>query len=58
MDGRYTYVTDPGVVTTSVVAGTCSCLTKSYLQDGAVVFADQCTHESATAAPAAAAPNG
>ena len=38
--------------------GTCSCLTKSYLQDGTVVFADQCTNESATAAPAAAAPNG
>ena len=55
---RYTYVTDPGVVTTSAVTGTCSCLTKSYLQDGTVVFSDQCTHESATAAPAAAAPNG
>ncbi len=58
VDGRYTYVTDPGVVTTPAVAGTCSCLTKNYLQDGSVVFADQCTHESATAAPAAAAPNG
>lgn len=58
VDGRYTYVPGPSVVTTSAVAGTCSCLTKSYLQDGTVVFADQCTNESATAAPAAAAPNG
>ena len=58
VDGRYTYVTGPGAVTTSAVGGTCSCLTKSYLQDGTVVFADQCTHESATAAPATAAPNG
>jgi hypothetical protein len=58
VDGRYTYVTGPGVVTTSAVGGTCSCLTKSYLQDGTVVFTDQCTNESATAAPATATPNG
>jgi hypothetical protein len=31
---------------------TCTCLTKTYLQDGTVVFADQCTKESAAASPA------
>jgi hypothetical protein len=30
----------------------CNCLTKSYTQDGSVVFADNCTKETAMAAPA------
>ena len=30
----------------------CNCLTKSYMQDGSVVFADNCTKETAMAAPA------
>jgi hypothetical protein len=30
----------------------CTCLTKSYAQDGSVMFADNCTKESAVAAPA------
>jgi hypothetical protein len=29
----------------------CTCLTKSYAQDGSVMFADNCTKESAVAAP-------
>jgi hypothetical protein len=29
----------------------CTCLTKSYAQDGSVLFADNCTKESAVAAP-------
>ena len=30
-------------------AGPCTCLTKTYTQDGSVVFADLCTKESASA---------
>jgi hypothetical protein len=30
----------------------CTCLTKSYTQDGSVMFADNCTKETAMAAPA------
>ncbi len=36
-------------------AGPCTCLTKTYTQDGLVVFADVCTKESATA-PVGGAP--
>jgi hypothetical protein len=32
--------------------GNCNCLTKSYMQDGTVVFADVCTKETAMALPA------
>jgi hypothetical protein len=32
-------------------AAPCTCLTKSYMQDGSVVFADNCTKEQAMAAP-------
>lgn len=32
--------------------GPCTCLTKSYLQDGSVLFQDACTKESALATPA------
>jgi hypothetical protein len=42
------------------VAGPCTCLTKTYTQDGLVVFADVCTKEAASArvdgGPAAATP--
>jgi hypothetical protein len=31
--------------------GPCTCLTKSYLQDGSVLFQDACTKESALATP-------
>jgi hypothetical protein len=57
-DGRWVYsegydsgYTEPvAAVTTPVSApGSCSCLTKSYTQDGMVVFADLCTKESAAA---------
>jgi hypothetical protein len=33
-----------------------NCLSKSYLQDGTVVFTDNCTNETATSAPAQDAP--
>jgi hypothetical protein len=32
----------------------CNCLSKSYAPDGTVVFADNCSKETATAAPAGA----
>jgi hypothetical protein len=42
------------------VSGPCTCLTKTYTQDGLVVFADVCTKEAASArvdsGPAAATP--
>jgi hypothetical protein len=38
--------------TTGTAAGTCNCLTKSYLEDGTVVFKDLCTQESAMNGPA------
>jgi hypothetical protein len=34
------------------VSQSCNCLTKSYMQDGSVVFTDVCTKEAAMAAPA------
>src|SRR5262249_27167809 len=48
-----------GVVSTGVIASapvaapapTCTCLTKTYLQDGSVLFKDVCTRESAVAMP-------
>ena len=47
-----------GVVATGVVASTpvaaaapCTCLTKTYLQDGSVLFKDVCTTETAIATP-------
>jgi hypothetical protein len=33
---------------------TCNCLTKSYMPDGTVVFADNCSKETASAAPGGA----
>jgi hypothetical protein len=51
------------VVATSVVrpysvapTGTCNCLTKSYTQEGAVVFKDVCTNEMAMNPPVSPAP--
>ncbi len=43
---------------TPVSGGTCSCLSKTYLEDGTVVFTDRCTHESAAAAPVPPSPRG
>jgi hypothetical protein len=47
---------DAGV--TAPAPATCNCLTKNYMPDGTVVFADQCTKESAAAAPIPPAPRG
>jgi hypothetical protein len=58
---RHPYWIAP-VVATGVAAATyaatptCNCLTKSYTQDGAVVFKDLCTKEMAMNPPADAAP--
>ena len=38
----------PGPVA-APVAGPCTCLTKTYTQEGLVVFADVCTKEAASA---------
>jgi len=45
-----------GVATTYAATPTCNCLTKSYTQDGAVVFKDLCTKEMAMNPPQAPAP--
>jgi hypothetical protein len=37
-------------------APVCTCLTKQYMDNGAVVFTDTCTNESAIAMPPAGAP--
>jgi hypothetical protein len=37
------------------VASTCTCLVKEYLPNGAVLFRDVCTNESAVNPPAQAA---
>ena len=47
-DGMVEPVVAPGV-TPLATPGPCTCLTKSYTQDGLVVFADLCTKESAAA---------
>jgi hypothetical protein len=48
VDGGYD---EPGDVAQPVVSapGPCTCLTKTYTQDGLVVFADVCTKEAASA---------
>ncbi len=45
------YVAPAYVTSAPAPVATCptNCLTKQYLQDGSVVFTDQCTSESATA---------
>jgi len=51
-DGRWVVIEEPlvgGVAEPAPVPGPCTCLTKSYTQDGLVVFADLCTKESASA---------
>ena len=50
------YATAPAYVTPArpVVSSDCSCLSKSYLPDGTVVFADNCSKETASAAPGGA----
>ena len=53
-DGRWfygDYGVDGGYVDPAPVAtpGPCTCLTKTYTQDGLVVFADVCTKEAASA---------
>lgn len=47
-DGGYDGVVDEPVVATPA-PGPCTCLTKTYTQDGLVVFADVCTKEAASA---------
>jgi hypothetical protein len=53
---HYGVVYDPPTVVSAPVATQapppCNCLTKQYLQDGSVLFADLCTKEQATATPA------
>lgn len=39
-------------------AGTCTCLVKEYLDDGAIRFTDTCTKETAIAVPSVPAPRG
>jgi hypothetical protein len=48
-----TVVTGPAAAVSgpAPVNGPCSCLTKTYLSDGSVQFADVCTKESAIATP-------
>jgi hypothetical protein len=41
-----------GYAPAPVAAGPCTCLTKTYLQDGSVLFKDVCTTEAAVANPA------
>jgi hypothetical protein len=53
-DGRWAYVdgdggVDGGYVAPVATPGPCTCLTKTYTQDGLVVFADVCTKEAASA---------
>jgi hypothetical protein len=50
---RYYPVSYP--VVTRPVASTCTCLVKEYLPNGAVLFRDVCTNESAMNPPAQAA---
>lgn len=42
-------VVAPAVTAVPAVANPCNCLTKAYAQDGAVVFTDICTKETASA---------
>jgi ABC-type Zn2+ transport system substrate-binding protein/surface adhesin len=41
-----------GVATYAATTGSCNCLTKSYLENGTVVFKDLCTQEMAMNPPA------
>ena len=57
--GYSTSYVAPTYATSAPAVATCpsNCLKKQYLEDGSVVFTDQCTNESATA-PATAGSNG
>lgn len=46
-----TRVSAPVTTVSSAPTAPCNCLTKSYLQDGSVLFKDICTKESALATP-------
>ena len=48
-DGGVDGVVDSGYVAPVATPGPCTCLTKTYTQDGLVVFADVCTKEAASA---------
>jgi hypothetical protein len=48
----YTQAPVPTYTQAQPVSQNCNCLTKSYMQDGSVVFTDVCTKETAMAAPA------
>jgi hypothetical protein len=52
---RYGYVTPVYPVVARPVASNCTCLVKEYLPNGAVLFRDVCTNESAVNPPAQAA---
>jgi hypothetical protein len=52
---RYYPVAAAYPVVTRPVASTCTCLVKEYLPNGAVLFRDVCTNESAMNPPAQAA---
>jgi hypothetical protein len=45
------YTTPVSTPVTTVPSGPCNCLTKTYLQDGSVLFKDVCTKEAAMATP-------
>jgi len=49
------YPVAAAAVTPAPVAATCTCLRKTYLPNGAVLFQDVCTNESAVNPPAQAA---
>jgi len=44
-------VSTPATTVTTAPTAPCTCLTKSYLTDGSVLFKDVCTREAATATP-------
>jgi hypothetical protein len=49
LDGEDGGYDEPVAAVSAPVAATCTCLTKTYTQDGLVVFADVCTKEAASA---------
>jgi hypothetical protein len=51
IEGEAPRVISTPVVTVPSTPAPCTCLTKSYLQDGSVLFKDNCTKEAAVATP-------
>jgi hypothetical protein len=49
--GTGAVATAPAAPVVSAPAAPCTCLTKTYLQDGSVLFKDVCTNEAAAATP-------